>query len=103
MKKVIESKLYNTDTATLVSEYDSGPNRSDFTWWQEKLFITNKNNWFIFGEGGPASHYAQHGQNESWGSWDIRRVAEHEAYEWLESHNDIEAINLYFPGEIEEA
>jgi hypothetical protein len=103
MKKVIDGKLYNTDTATLVADYEPFSNRSDFNWWCEELYVTNKGNWFIFGTGGPASQYSKSGGGSAWGSSDIRAIEPFHAYEWLESHNKIEAIEKHFPDEVEEA
>jgi len=103
MKKVIDGKVYNTDTATKVAEWDNGRPYNDFNNVTETLYITKKGNWFLHGEGGANSHYRKSNGNSSWGSSDIIDKSEYEAYQWLEEHNKLEAIEKYFPEEIEEA
>lgn len=52
MKKVINGKVYNTETAEEVASY-SFSNSNDFRYIREKLYRTKKGNWFLYGEGGP--------------------------------------------------
>ena len=103
MKKVIDGKMYNTDTAECLHSWDNGCYGNDFNACEESLHKTKKGNYFIAGSGGPMSRYAVScGTNTTSGSWDIRVISKAEAISWLESHNGTEAIEKYFADEIEE-
>lgn len=58
MKKVINGRLYNTDTAKELATYDYG-SPADFSHFTETLYRKRNGEYFIYGEGGPASRYAQ--------------------------------------------
>ena len=103
MKQIINKKLYNTETAQLIHEW-SHSNPSDFRYISEGLYKTKNGNYFLAGQGGPASKYAQScGSNSMSGGSQITPLHQFEAIEWLEDHNGTEAIEKYFSGEVEEA
>lgn len=102
MKKTINGKRYDTETAELVAEY-SYSNSNDFHYLSEELYRTKKGNWFIAGEGGAASKYAKSSGNSSFGSSDIEAISKDEALEWLQKYDENDAIDKYFAEEIEEA
>ena len=103
MKKVIDGKVYNTETATKVAEWSNGLSYSDFNNENEELYVTKKGNWFLYGEGGANSKYRKSNGNSAWGSSNIIAMSELDAYKWLEKNNELDAIESYFPKEIEEA
>ncbi len=88
MKKIIEKKVYNTETATLIAEYWNGFSNNDFRNLSEDLYITQKGQWFIHGRGGAMTKYSESNGNSSWGSSDIILLSGSEAYNWLETHQD---------------
>ncbi|CDQ20832.1 hypothetical protein SAMN05192559_10830 [Halobacillus karajensis] len=56
MRKVIKGKLYDTERATLIHEYQkyanvNSPYGHTKTWVNAKLYKTQKGNWFEFVEG----------------------------------------------------
>lgn len=102
MKKTINGKRYDTEKAELVAEY-SYSNTNDFRYFSEELYLTTKGNWFIAGEGGPASKYAESNGNSSSGSSNIEAISKDEALEWLQKYDENDAIDKYFAEEIEEA
>ena len=104
MKKVINGKRYDTETATKVAD-DSYSNYGDLGYWSEELYHTNKGNWFLVGEGGAMSKYARAvGQNETGGGSAIIPLTGGEALAWLEAHTeDSEAYEEYFTGIVIEA
>ncbi len=65
MRKIIDGKVFNTDTATLVCDVSpSGFYRGDFRWEDTGLYKSPKGQFFLAGEGGPMSRWAQaEGQN----------------------------------------
>jgi len=103
MKQVIDGKVYNTETATLIAEDSYGFPR-DFHHWEESLYITKKGAYFIAGSGGPMTKYAVSvGNNSTSGSSRIEPLSKEEALTWLESHGSAEDIEKYFPEMIKEA
>lgn len=101
MKKIINGKTYNTETAAkLGSDYSSvGPN--DFHYWYESLHQTKKGTYFLYGEGGAMSHYAKPCGTGSWGGGDNMRVlTRSQAMAWAEEHLAAERYIELF-GEIE--
>lgn len=103
MKKVIEGKVYNTETATKVAEYWNGLGRNDFNCIEEDLYVTKKGNWFIGYFGGANTGYSVSNGNYATGSEGIKALSNDEAYQWLQEHGKTEVIEKYFPDYIEEA
>lgn len=99
MKKIIDGKSYNTETAEKIGS-DDYLYPSDFKHWEEALYKTTKGVYFIAGSGGPASHYAHNTGDCYTGGSGLRVVSEKEAREWAERHLEADVIEHYF--EIEE-
>ena len=103
MQKIIDGKRYNTKTAKLVAE-DGEHYRSDFNFWSEGLYLTSKGQWFLHGEGGGLSKYAESASGGGWtGGTDIRPLTEQEAFEWFCHHADPEDAAEHFSDLIEDA
>ncbi|MBV6342315.1 hypothetical protein [Candidatus Magnetobacterium casense] len=103
MKKIIDGKRYDTDTATMIASDQSRHNSSDFHWWEETLYRTPNGNWFLFGEGGAASKYARPCDSGRIGGEDLAPMTTDEAYEWCERHDQIEVIERHFPDRVQDA
>lgn len=103
MKKVIEGKLYNTETAQELGYVEpAGYNSSDFNYFRETLYRTKSGKYFLHGEGHGNSRYGEwHGNSGGWGE-QIRPYTPVEAREWAEEHLDAEEYAKAF-GEPEEA
>ena len=102
MKKIIQNKIYDTETATEVASWDNGYFGNDFNCCAEALFVTSKGAYFLYGEGGPLSKYAKSYGNSWSGSEDIELLTEAEAYKVLEENQQLEAIAKKFPDMTEE-
>jgi hypothetical protein len=102
MKKVINKKLYNTETAARLGCWDNGHYTNDFGYCSEDLYRTKSGNFFLHGEGGPMSKYSQSsGNSMGWGER-IVPLTYDEAQEWAEKHLDgDDYINIF--GEPEES
>lgn len=100
MKKVINGKLYNTESAEMVG-HDSA-NWGNFSFWAESLYKKRTGEFFLYGEGGPMSRYARScGNNSVSGGESIKPLSEAEAREWAEEHLDgDEYIEIF--GDVEE-
>ena len=88
MKKIIRNRMYDTETAREVA-YFQHSNPRDFHYFCETLYCKRTGEYFIFGEGGPASRYSrQTGMNE-WSSGSrITPLDYAAAREWAEEHLD---------------
>lgn len=85
MKKIINGRMYNTDTAKRLCSADNGGSCRDFYHWEEELYQKKTGEFFLYGEGGPASKYSRScGQNEWCGGCDITPMTEQQAREWME-------------------
>lgn len=80
MKKVIKGKLYDTETAKLVGEYDNGKFTNDFGYYSEDLYQKRTGEFFICGIGGAFTKYD--------GVETITPVSYEDAQRWAEEHLD---------------
>jgi len=87
--------VYNTETAEELG-CDSFSNPNDFHHYSETLYRTKKGNYFMYGEGGPLSHYAENvGNNNTAGSERMWEVTEDEARNWLAKISPSKALELW--------
>lgn len=89
MKKVIDGKVYDTDTAKELGEYEPNPYRSNFNWYCETLYQKKTGEFFLHGDGNANSKYSRScGQNEWCGDEKIVPLTYGEAQKWAEKHLD---------------
>ena len=104
MKRIINRKSYDTETAEFVASWDNGPDRGNFRWCAEKLCVTAHGAYFLHGKGGPMSPYSRALGLNSWtGGEDIVPLTRDEAIGWLERTLNTDAIEAEFPDAIKEA
>jgi len=103
MKKIIDGKKYDTEKASVVAEWCNHYPSNDFKSCEETLYRTDKGNWFLHGEGGAMSRYAEAYGNSVSGGADIIAMTHDEAYGWLVDHGETEDAERYFPEKVEEA
>ena len=96
MKKIINGKLYDTETARQVGAYSYGEGR-DFSAYGENLYRKRTGEYFLYGEGGPMTRYASHKGDNSWG-WgeEISPLTLDAARQWAEKHMDADAYQAEF-------
>ena len=86
MKRIINGKMYDTNTAKFLGS-DSYSNGRDFHNWSEELYQKRTGEFFLYGEGGPMSRYARSCGDNSWsGGEDIIPLSVGKAREWAEEH-----------------
>lgn len=104
MKRVIDGKIYNTETATRIGFTEFGCS-GDHRYRREALFKTPRGRYFLEYTGGALSRYAvDHGPNLVGGSSGIRVLDEADALAWCESAGfDADTIAAHFGDAIEEA
>lgn len=103
MRRIIDGKVYDTETATEVAHYWNGLAGNDFRNVSERLYITKKGNWFTAGHGGPMSKYSVSNGNSTSGGDGLEPISQEAALRWLERNDETEAIEKYFSDKIEEA
>ena len=101
MKSIINGKKYDTSTAELIGEGDNSLSCNDFKYCNEQLYRKRTGEFFLYGEGGPASEYAKRCP-DGWGyGEEIIPYTEAEAREWCENHLDADKYEAVF-GPVEE-
>lgn len=102
MKKIINGKLYNTETAERVGRWSNGRSTRDFTWCREELYRKKTGEFFLYGEGGPQSPYIRYIDSNSWcGDERIIPMTYDEARDWAERKLDADEYESIF-GEVAE-
>ena len=96
MKKIINRKMYNTDTAEQIAEYSfSIP--GNFHYLQEILYRKSNGEYFLYGEGGAASRYREQVDQNSWSSGEtIIPFSDEDAKSWLEEHDECDVYIRLF-------
>lgn len=85
MKKIIDGKLYSTETAKALGSYWNGLSDRDFNHINETLYRKKTGEYFLYGEGGPMTKYAESiGQNEWSGGEEIIPLSVESARKWAE-------------------
>lgn len=104
MKKIINGKRYDTDTAEVVHDWSNGYYCNDFHYCEETLYKTKSGAYFLCGEGGAMSKYSRSLGNNSWGGGaGIEPLTPDEARKWLEDHDGEEALEEYFVSDVVDA
>ena len=88
MKKIINGRMYDTETAEKIEEWDNGMYGNDFRACEETLYKKKTGEYFIYGHGGALSKYSISCGNGSTGSSDIIPLTEDEAKNWMETKGD---------------
>lgn len=102
MKKIINGRKYDTETAQRIGYRSNGGGWRDFSHVEESLYRKRTGEFFIHGEGGPMTGYARSTGQNSWsGGEDIIPLTEQEAREWVERYLDADQYEEIF-GEVEE-
>ena len=90
MKKVINGKVYDTDTARKVGCFDYGLGDRLFGW-SETLYVKRTGEYFLLGDGGPGSKYSVcTGVNDFSGSTKIFPLSYNDACKWAEDNLDVD-------------
>jgi len=102
MKKIINGKLYDTETAKEIDVISHGDGPRDFNYFCETLYRKRTGEYFIHGKGGPMSRYAEaSGQNTWSGGEKIIPLEYKAAAKWGEENMTAEDYQREF-GEVSE-
>lgn len=93
MKRVVDGKLYDTERAEKLHEYENMDDQGNFYYYEEALYRTAKGNYFIAGSGAAMSKYAESLGGGSWGGGGgIRPLTKPGAADWLDEHDGVEVL-----------
>lgn len=101
MKKIINGKKYDTETAKEMGYFMAGCNRGSFYFYEETLYKKKTGEWFLYGDGNACSKYSACDDGQSWGTSEIIPLTEDEAKKWAERHLTGDEYETCF-GEVEE-
>lgn len=102
MKKIINGKLYDTDSAKIMAHYESDYPVNDFHFFEETLYKKKNGGFFLLGEGNGLSGYAESVDvNSSKAGKKIIPLSENEAKKWAEKRLSVDEYVEIF-GEVEE-
>lgn len=102
MKKIINGKVYDTDTARELGSWANAGHWGDFSHMEETLYRKKTGEFFLHGEGGAMTKYAKAVEQNSWsGGSRIMPMSFSEARAWAEEHLDGDEYEAIF-GEITE-
>lgn len=103
MKKIINGKVYDTETAKRLGWYENTYNVRDFHYCCETLYRKKTGEYFLHGEGGPMSRYAEASGMNSWSSGErIMPMTYAEATRWAEENLDGDEYEEIFGAVIED-
>ena len=103
MKKIIDGKRDNTETATKIAEASSDCGGSDFRFFDEALYQTKKGAFFLSGTGGAMSRWSQRSGDGRRSGSGIDPMTPERALQWAERHMTAEAIEATFGDMIADA
>ena len=98
MKKIINGKKYDTETANLIASYTAGGVcRRDYRYIHEGLYRKQTGEFFLAGEGAAGTEYAQPAEGGGYhGCEAIKPLSLAEAETWAEAHMDADAYEAIF-------
>lgn len=97
MRKIIDGKAYDTTKATAVAEHDNGQWDNRFNLVTETLYRKRTGEYFLHGEGGAMTRYAQSCGQNSWSGGElITPLTYDQAKQWTEEHATAEEYEREF-------
>ena len=101
MRKIIDGKKYDTNTARVVGEWSFEP-WSDYNYINETLYCKKTGENFLYGKGGARTEYAESAGNNNWSEgWNFIPYSLEEAKAWAMDHLSVDEYEDEF-GEVEE-
>ena len=101
MKKILNNRVYNTDTATLIGSKNNGNLGSDFNYRCDSLYRKRTGEYFLHGEGGARTQYAEWHNGLLCGGERIIPLTFDAARLWAEENLDADIYEAEF-GEVVE-
>lgn len=86
MKKIINGRLYNTETAKKLAEFQSSRPCSDFEYFEEALYQKRTGEYFLAGRGNALSKYSKSDGDSLCSGERITPISYDQAQQWAERH-----------------
>lgn len=102
MKKIINGKRYDTETAEEIGFWRTERSVTDFSYCEETLYRKRTGEFFLYGDGGPSSPYAHAAYGMMGAGEAIVPLTEDEAKTWVEQKLDADTYEALFPVEEED-
>lgn len=97
MKKIINRKVYDTETAAKIGDWNNGEWGNNLYICFETLYRKKNGEFFIHGEGGAATKYASVCSGDGWASGEgIVPMSYDSARDWAEEHLSAEEYEAAF-------
>ena len=105
MKRIIDGKTYNTETAEIICDTGNDEYSTDFRHERSDLFVTKKGAYFVAGNGGALSRFAVPDGNGYRGGAGIIPLSRDEAFTEIQrcAGYDADLIAEYFGDMVMEA
>lgn len=101
MKKIINGKIYNNETAETIYEYWNGLSTDDFRFYMESIHKTKKGTYFHYQFGGAMTEMAISKGRTTYGSEDLNLMTVEEVKEFLQKEGAVDTYEKEF-GAVEE-
>lgn len=101
MKKIINQKRYDTNTAEGVAFINNGLSFDDFNFWSETLYRKKTGEYFLYCMGGANSIYGVWRGNTGTAGEQIKPLTYEQAKSWAEEHLDGDEYEKIFGAIIE--
>lgn len=103
MKQIIRGKKYSTETAKQVGVACNAGGWNDFTHYEERLYLKKNGEYFLHGEGGRETRYAQSSGQNSWsGGEKIIPLTYEAAKAWALANLDAGEVEALFGDVVED-
>ena len=96
MKRIINGRRYDTDTAREVASCSHGDGPRDFRYYSETLYCKRSGEYFLAGEGGPMTKYARPVGNARTGGENVFPLTYEQARDWAEREMDADDYEAEF-------
>ena len=83
-RRVLSGRTFDTTTAELLAFVESGPGKEPYLWFNESLYRTNNNAFFLVGEGMAGSAWSDRSRGEARRGHGIVPLTDDQARDWLE-------------------
>ena len=106
MKRIIDGVRYDTEKATEVGSHEHGsyPQSGDFSHWTATLYKTKSGRFFLNGEGGAMTMFAESSPyGGASGGSKLIQIEPAEALDWAERYLDTQAVEEHFGDMIKDA
>ena len=102
MKKIINGKMYNTETAEEINDWENTPYNSNYIYFREYLYRKKTGEFFLYGYGNASSPYCEETADRMRSPGEkIVPISEEHAKTWVEEHCCVDTYIELF-GDVEE-